>query len=282
MSRRFGILFCAAFLGVAVLSAAPARAGFSLSVTITDLNTNASSNLGPINVGDNGSNLLYPNSNHILVGMASLNSGGGTLDLSGLNASFTDSTTSNLAAMHLSGTAAAYGTTDTFQITVTAVRTDFNAPAAPNNVTLSSSESGTFTATNGAAGESQNFQSFLDLNNGGATSGSSVQTAGLQTIAIPAITTTTSGLPDPVTATKNIGTGTYGTPYSLAMQFSITIKGNADASNPATDQFQASTTVSPMSGGQAVPEPGSVVLMLTGMPLPLVVLGMLRRRRAAA
>ena len=32
----------------------------------------------------------------------------------------------------------------------------------------------------------------------------------------------------------------------------------------------------------AVPEPASLVLMLTGMPLPLVVLGLLRRRRAAA
>jgi hypothetical protein len=31
-----------------------------------------------------------------------------------------------------------------------------------------------------------------------------------------------------------------------------------------------------------IPEPASVVMMLTGMPLPLVVLGLLRRRRAAA
>jgi hypothetical protein len=32
----------------------------------------------------------------------------------------------------------------------------------------------------------------------------------------------------------------------------------------------------------AIPEPASLVMMLTGMPLPLVVLGLLRRRRAAA
>jgi hypothetical protein len=34
--------------------------------------------------------------------------------------------------------------------------------------------------------------------------------------------------------------------------------------------------------GTSIPEPASLVMMLTGMPLPLVVLGLLRRRRAAA
>jgi hypothetical protein len=31
-----------------------------------------------------------------------------------------------------------------------------------------------------------------------------------------------------------------------------------------------------------IPEPASLILMLTGMPLPLVVMGLIRRRRAAA
>jgi hypothetical protein len=32
----------------------------------------------------------------------------------------------------------------------------------------------------------------------------------------------------------------------------------------------------------SVPEPASVVMFLTGMPLPLVVVGLLRRRRRVA
>jgi hypothetical protein len=51
------------------------------------------------------------------------------------------------------------------------------------------------------------------------------------------------------------------------------MKGSAAAS---TDQITVSTKFV-----SAIPEPASLVMMLTGMPLPLVVLGLLRRRRAA-
>ena len=50
------------------------------------------------------------------------------------------------------------------------------------------------------------------------------------------------------------------------------------ASN-SNDVFTATTSVLP---GMVVPEPASLVMMVTGMPLPLVVMGLLRRRRAAA
>jgi hypothetical protein len=63
--------------------------------------------------------------------------------------------------------------------------------------------------------------------------------------------------------------------YTLANSDVLSMKGS---SLGATDQF----TVASRFTARAIPEPASLVMMLTGMPLPLVVLGLLRRRRAAA
>jgi len=63
--------------------------------------------------------------------------------------------------------------------------------------------------------------------------------------------------------------------YTLTASSDISLVGSP---NSASDQFSNKATF----GVAAVPEPASIVLMLTGMPLPLVVLGLLRRRRATA
>jgi len=63
-------------------------------------------------------------------------------------------------------------------------------------------------------------------------------------------------------------------PYTLSSQTVITL-----SSSSATTGTNTITNAVAVSG---VPEPASVVMMLTGIPLPLVVLGILRRRRAAA
>jgi hypothetical protein len=63
--------------------------------------------------------------------------------------------------------------------------------------------------------------------------------------------------------------------YTLDNTTTIDLTGSPKASG-TTDQFQTLTTLT------AVPEPTSIIMMLTGVPLPLVVLGLLRRRRAAA
>lgn len=62
-------------------------------------------------------------------------------------------------------------------------------------------------------------------------------------------------------------------PFTLSATSDITLVG---AANTTSDQFSNKVTFS------VIPEPASVVMMLTGMPLPLVVLGLLRRRRATA
>jgi hypothetical protein len=63
-------------------------------------------------------------------------------------------------------------------------------------------------------------------------------------------------------------------PYTLSSQMVIAL-----TSTSATTGTNTITNAVAVSG---VPEPASVVMMLTGIPLPLVVLGILRRRRAAA
>jgi hypothetical protein len=69
----------------------------------------------------------------------------------------------------------------------------------------------------------------------------------------------------------------FGSPagYSLTASTDIALVG---AANSTSDQFSNKGTFALAS----VPEPASFVMMLTGMPVPLVVLGLLRRRRAAA
>jgi hypothetical protein len=63
--------------------------------------------------------------------------------------------------------------------------------------------------------------------------------------------------------------------YSLTASTDISLTGTP---NSTSDQFSNKATFSV----NAVPEPASVIVMLTGMPLPLVLLGLLRRQRAAA
>jgi hypothetical protein len=289
MSKRFGIALCAALVGVMALPAGTAQAGFTLTVTIEDLTVGSHSTM-TYDVGSSSN--ASPNGNEILI--ADFNSGNSSnqlLDLTALDAKFTDSSSANAASLNLSGAAAAYGT-DTYQVTVSAVRTGFQNPTLPDSshvAVLTQSQSGTFTATTGD-GDSQNFQSYLDLGNNGNTSGAGVYSPGQQAIMLPAIASTTSSLSSPP-AKSTILPSMYSTPYSLTTSFSLRITGNGsnlpnfttgDTGNPATAQFQASSTVTSEFHSTAVPEPASVVLMLTGMPLPLVVLGMLRRRRAAA
>lgn len=90
------------------------------------------------------------------------------------------------------------------------------------------------------------------------------------------------------TPTINLGTsggdvtqmaalGTYTTPFTLESQTTLSMTA-ASSAGPGSNGFSQKVTV----GATSVPEPASLVLMLTGMPLPLVVLGLIRRRRAAA
>jgi hypothetical protein len=66
--------------------------------------------------------------------------------------------------------------------------------------------------------------------------------------------------------------------YTLIASSFIDLTG---APMGASDQMTNRVTFSLVSRS-GVPEPGSLVMLLTGMPLPLFVWGLFRRRRAAA
>jgi hypothetical protein len=90
----------------------------------------------------------------------------------------------------------------------------------------------------------------------------------------PATLIATGGILDLHSATSSTGFSPFLIPYTLR---SMTVL-NVDPATAAGGSvgFTNKVTVT------GVPEPATVVMMLTGMPLPLVVMGLLRRRRAAA
>jgi hypothetical protein len=153
--------------------------------------------------------------------------------------------------------------------------------------------SGAMTVTSGGSGESTPFTIVVSedgftqppigktLSDGatasfGASTGSSANTgtySGVPSSVSPSTLTETSSPPfssasAPITSSP--------IPYTLASQSIITLD-SATAGSTGTLGFTNQVTVAGF-----IPEPASVVMMLTGMPLPLVVLGILRRRRAAA
>jgi hypothetical protein len=92
----------------------------------------------------------------------------------------------------------------------------------------------------------------------------------------PAPLIATGGLLDVHSASSSTGFSPFLIPYTLT---SMTVL-NVDPATAAGGSVGFTNKVTVLNAG--VPEPASLVMMLTGMPLPLVVLGILRRRRAAA
>jgi len=74
----------------------------------------------------------------------------------------------------------------------------------------------------------------------------------------------------------SVGIAPVSTLYKLTNVLTFGLSA-AGATNDIVDSFGVTATIS----ANAVPEPASLVTMLLGIPLPLVVLGLLRRRRLA-
>jgi hypothetical protein len=77
--------------------------------------------------------------------------------------------------------------------------------------------------------------------------------------------------------TQSTGLNPWVGSYTL-MNTTVLNLATGSANSPSNNVFTATTSVLPAG----VPEPASLIMMVTGMPLPLVVMGLLRRRRAAA
>jgi hypothetical protein len=139
-------------------------------------------------------------------------------------------------------------------MTITETESGFTAPTGPSGTLLSSS-TGNF--TNQAAGAGHTASSAFNA------------------ISTPTYSVLSSGLaPNPEGGTGSAAVAPVPTLYSLTnvINFGLTPSSGVTV----TDSFGVTATIVAV-----VPEPASLVMFLTGMPLPLVVLGLLRRRRRA-
>jgi hypothetical protein len=155
----------------------------------------------------------------------------------------------------------AAGTGGFTTLTITETEDGFTLPTGPAGVLKSAS---TATFTNQVAGAGHTAESQFT---GGPPPGT--VSAGPYDV----LATAAGGAPGP----DHEGNGAsaalapVATPYTLTniITFTLTPSGTLDVS----DSFGLTATV------QTVPEPASIVMFLMGMPLPLVVVGLLRRRR---
>jgi len=157
--------------------------------------------------------------------------------------------------IHSVGTAGA----DSF-LKLTEVETSFTSPTGASG-TLRSSSTGNF--TNQPAGGGQTAQSMF---NATATPTYTVLSTG------PAVNPGINGGP------VSVGVAPVSTLYTLTNMITFGLAHPAATAPDIVDSFGVTATVT----ANAVPEPASLITMLTAFPLPLVVVGLLRRRRAVA
>jgi len=148
---------------------------------------------------------------------------------------------------------------------ITVTEDGFTAPASGAGNTMQSTQGATFTNTTATSSQSD-VGNFSDLPGGSVNQ--SLPTAP------PTLFGTTSASQS---ASATSGLPTYMTPFTLTSTTTINM-GAASSSSPGNDVFTSTTSVS----ATVIPEPASLVMMMTGMPLPLVVMGLLRRRRGTA
>jgi hypothetical protein len=161
---------------------------------------------------------------------------------------------------------------DTFKVTILSSQTFFTNPPG-SGAMLGDSESYTTTNTTGNPGDKQTVKSFYDPTNTlFGTGGPS--TPGI-TLALPASPSTPS-TSSPVNSELAGITPPYSTPYSLTTELTITVTGASRSPN-SKDVFGAATSLV-----GSVPEPASALVLATGIPVPLVAMNLMRRRKAAS
>lgn len=161
------------------------------------------------------------------------------------------------ATLSETGTAVLASASGATGITISVLQAGFTTPSGGVG-TLSSGQTAIF--TNMAAGDTE-------------ASNSSYNAANTPTLTS---TSTGTGL-QAYSPTNSLGVGAIASGYSLDNSASISFAGSAVGPG-TTDQFAVAATLSAV----LVPEPASLVMMLTGLPMPLVMLALLRRRRGAA
>jgi len=239
----FLALGLAALLG---LSAPEARAG-NVSLTLTW----AGGTTGPIDFTSPFAQ-LGSTANALTIDTSVLNAflagNGSNLMFSGLSADSNNPGDPTGAVLRETGNAIISGAGGDSSISIVATQTDFTSPSGAG--TLIQAASANFTGT---------------------TTSTQASSVALDATTTSAPTFTGPGGFDMHAVAAN------GNPagYTLTTTSVISLVGSPTSTS---DQFTNKVTFATA----AVPEPASLVMMVTGLPLPLVVMGLLRRRRAAA
>lgn len=144
----------------------------------------------------------------------------------------------------------------TGNLVITTTESGFTAPTGTDGMLASTATSN---YTNVATGTESYSSSFNSTNSATGSSSSSGTTTNSPPITIP-----------------SLAIGSVASGYSLTNNLTINLTQNTTAQAQLGFSGAAQVTAS------SVPEPASIVMMLTGMPLPLVIIGLIRRRRAAA
>jgi hypothetical protein len=259
MTRHRG-LFLALGLSALIGSAAPEARAAGITMTLTW--TGGSITLNSLTSSPYVENTSTATALNINAGALSgyLSGHGSAITFTSLGASsnYPGGTPNPLVAtLTESGTAVLSGSSGATAITVATMESGYTTPSGTTG-TLGSAQTAIF--TNVTAGGSE-------------ASSSSYNSTNTTTL-----TSTSTGTSlNAYSPTNSMGVGTIVSGYTLDNSSAISMTGSTPGAGTTT-QFAVAATLT----GAAVPEPASLIMMLTGMPLPLVVLGLLRRRRAAA
>jgi hypothetical protein len=267
MRRFLGHLTWAVSMGVllASIGAGEAKAGpqYQISVTIDDTTTNTVTNF-PLPFGS-PNNTFNPSNPNMILASSGFDTSATGVAITGLQAQ----SSSNALDTSLTTQATATvqnASTDHYIITITTFNNGYTQPVGPQG-TIQTSSSGTYTF---APGGTQTYQGWYNPTNPTVPTLSGPN-PGLQSFAINSTSTTVNSNNS---GTASTGFSPFVQPYALTSTLVINVSGNGSSGNNSQVAVQGTTTIT------AVPEPASLVMFLTGMPMPLVVLGMLRRRKA--
>lgn len=146
-------------------------------------------------------------------------------------------------------------------ITVTLTEGGFQNPASAAGNSLVNAGQASYQGNQPGMGNSNaNSQGFF------SDSSSPAVTASTAAFNLPS----TGTVPDQHLNSDSKGLGTYVTTYTLTNVGILNLK--ASAGNTGTQSYTGTTSV------LGVPEPSTIVMMVTAMPLPFVLMGLLRRR----
>lgn len=254
MGRRYLLVGVACGLGLFAVQGREACAG-PLTLTVTETGGSA------LDITDGGSldtdgvvNGII-NVNYQLLNLSLVN-----YQFSGLTATSNALTSGNPAFLKQTGTLN-LATGGSGSISIVATDNGYNQPPAGSG-TLNSSATALYTQ---APTGTQSFTSWFNPSN----------TLNGQETASPTVTLLAASPPNPNSHSGDAGPtslGTLGSPYGLTNSSTFTLTGGT-SSVPSQVQFTGSTTVT------AIPEPASLALMLSAVPVTLF--GALRRRKAA-